>query len=356
MNGNAGNYSIIVMGQYVLTDQNFVGQTDTLAVPFPVQVTVRDFSLTITPSTLTFLAVGSSSSSLKLTSLNGFSGSVMLSVGCTSSSIVLPTGGIGSGHFYAMVPPPLSSCPLVTLSSAGISLSAGSSGSSILTVYAVNAAGTYSFVVSAQSLPAVPHTVTFGVTLTSFDITGTPANVAILASSSPGSSTLTLKSQYGFAGSVSFSATVFPSGLVVSFSPSTLSLAAGGSASSVMSFSAPSGTASGTYIIAVTAASAGISQTFAVGVSVEPPGWRFVLAGFLVQPGSHPLILAGVIALFGIVISSGLMVLRSRSRLERSRERILGDLLAARKNRGLYFFSSQSSDIEKVSSGKPERA
>jgi hypothetical protein len=130
---------------------------------------------------------------------------------------------------------------------------------------------------------------------------------------------------------VTLSATVYPSGLVVSFNPSAVSLLAGGSASSVMTFSAPSGTPTGTYIVAVTAANVGISQTFSVGVTVEPPGWRFALAQFLAQPGSYS-ILAGLAGLVGIMTSSGLIVFRVRSTRNQSHDRVVGDLWAAKEN------------------------
>src|SRR5260370_4678191 len=189
-----------------------------------------------------------------LSSLNGFSGMVTLSTACSSFLPVAGAGGAlgGRGRFFVLAS--LGSCPPVSLSLSSVPLSKGTSGSSTLPVSPLNAAGNYSIFVFADTVPG-RHTIVVKLIISDFVMNVSPASLNIDVSSPAVSSTITLSSLVKFSGSVTFVAVVSPTGLSVSVTPATVTLTALGTASSVLSFSAPSGTPTGSYTVTVTAAS-----------------------------------------------------------------------------------------------------
>jgi hypothetical protein len=310
-NGPAGNYSITALGEYLLSDPNFSGQSDTLLGPVSLSVTIRDFSQTASPSSLSFNAGGSASSTIQLTSLNHFAGTVSLSVSCASSSMINPTGGgaaTGGNHQLVMLPP--SSCPPVSLSPSSVTLSSGSSGSSTLTVSSPSFVGNYTYSVSGLSGASQVHGNTVTVFVNDFNVTTSPISLDMAASRSE-TQTVILHSIDKFAGTVTLSATVYPSGPLVSFSPVSVSLVAHGAASSVMNITIPSGTASGSYVVEVFASGGGNVHTVVVALTVKPAGFTATLSSFLRRPGVPILLATG---LFGLIVPSAWLWSRSRSR------------------------------------------
>src|SRR5256885_13208499 len=87
-----------------------------------------------------------------------------------------------------------------------------------------------------------------------------PGSFAVPAASS-GTSKLAISSANGFGGNVQLSVTVSPTGPTASFSSPRVILPVGGSNSSILTVSVPSGTAAGVYTITVAGTNASESAT-----------------------------------------------------------------------------------------------
>jgi subtilase family serine protease len=103
----------------------------------------------------------------------------------------------------------------------------------------------------------------------SFSIFASPGSVSVLQSQK-GSSTISTTVSGGFNSAIGLSATGQPSGVTVTFNPT--SIAAPGSGSSTMSIGVASTVAAGTYTITVTGAGGGITHTTTVSLTVTAPG------------------------------------------------------------------------------------
>jgi subtilase family serine protease len=109
-----------------------------------------------------------------------------------------------------------------------------------------------------------------------FTISASPGAVSVAAGSN-GSSTITTSVSGGFNSAVALSASGAPSGVTVSFNPS--SIAAPGSGSSTVTFAVASTVAAGTYAITITGTGGGLTQTTTVSLTVTSG----VTAGFTVS-------------------------------------------------------------------------
>ena len=98
----------------------------------------------------------------------------------------------------------------------------------------------------------------------SFSVSASPTTVTTQSGSSA-LSTITLTSLNGFAGTVSLSANVSPSGPTASLSPSSITLTSGGTGTSTLTASS---TVSGTYTVTIFATSGSASQSVQVTVKV----------------------------------------------------------------------------------------
>lgn len=110
------------------------------------------------------------------------------------------------------------------------------------------------------------------IALPSFTISANPADLTIFAGSSATSS-INLTSVNGFAGAVSLTATVSPlvsHGPTASLKPTIVTLAAGGSGTSTLTFSTRVVTPTNLYTVTVTGTSGSLSQSASVSVCVLP--------------------------------------------------------------------------------------
>ncbi|MFL6291051.1 MAG: hypothetical protein ACJ759_09170 [Thermoanaerobaculia bacterium] len=114
--------------------------------------------------------------------------------------------------------------------------------------------------------PSTCQSVTPAGTVTpDFTISASPSSVSVVQGNS-GSSTITTSALNGFNSSIALTASGQPTGVTVSFSPS--SIAAPGSGSSTMSIAVASSTALGTYTITVTGSGGAISHNTTVSLTV----------------------------------------------------------------------------------------
>ncbi|MGB2670395.1 MAG: S53 family peptidase [Candidatus Acidiferrum sp.] len=105
-------------------------------------------------------------------------------------------------------------------------------------------------------------------TTPNFTISASPGSLSVLQGGN-GSSTITTAVSGGFNSAVALSASGQPSGVTVSFSPT--SIAAPGAGTSAMSIAVASTTATGTYTITVTGTGGSITHTATVALTVTAP-------------------------------------------------------------------------------------
>lgn len=147
-------------------------------------------------------------------------------------------------------------------------ISGGSvSSSATFTVASTAAAGTYPITITGAG-GGLTETTTITLTVTAsatanFTLTASPASLSI-AQNASGTSTLTVTGTGGFSSSVTFSASGQGSGESVGFSPSSVT----GSGATTMMVKASKNASTGTYTIIVTAKGGGKTQTATVTVSV----------------------------------------------------------------------------------------
>jgi subtilase family serine protease len=112
-----------------------------------------------------------------------------------------------------------------------------------------------------------PLTTAFAQTLTpDFSVSASPSSLTIKVGAL-GSSTITATSFNGFSGTVSLTANA-PVNWIASLNPTPLTVSSGGSASSTLSITVPSGTTPGSYTVVVTGTSGSLTHSTTVTVTV----------------------------------------------------------------------------------------
>jgi len=200
----------------------------------PVHPPTPNFQVTADPSSLTIQVGNSGTSTITLTSINGFAGIVAL------ASSVSPSGLI---------------CNLTPPSVTG-------SGTSILSCSSP-AAGNFVVTITGTS-GSLSHsaTVSYSVVAQDFSVSASPIAVPVNAGAA-GTSTITVAPINGFTGTVTMMSTISPAGLTCSLSPSSVVL--GGSQTSTLSCSGPAGL----YTVTVTGTSGSMTHTVTVTYTVQ---------------------------------------------------------------------------------------
>jgi uncharacterized membrane protein len=220
-----------------------------------------DFSLSASPTSLSVTQGSSGSTNVSTALIGSFNSAVSLSVSG------LPTG--------------------VTASFSPSSIAAPGNGSSTLTFTAASTAatGTSNVTVTATG-GGVTHTATVSLTINTaaapdFAVTASPTSVLVNHGGSSSTSVSTSVSG-GFNSAVALSVSGLPTGVTAAFSPT--SIAAPGSGSSTLTFSADSTAIVGTSTITVTASGGGV--THSVNVSLTVPATNV----FGITPPDHVVI------------------------------------------------------------------
>jgi hypothetical protein len=209
--------------------------------------TPGDFGLAATPSSRTVTAGNSTSYTVNVSPLNGYTGTVSL------SASGLPSGATAS------------------FSPASISGGSGSSTLNITTGSSTPAGASTITITGSDRTASLSHSTSVSLTVNQvaapdFSVTVNPASQSVTAGSS-GTYTVTINPVNGFTGAVSLSASGLPSGATASFNPSSV---AGGSGSSTLTISTISSTPAGTSTITITGTSGSLSHTATASLSVSP--------------------------------------------------------------------------------------
>ena len=201
------------------------------------------FSLSASPTSVSVVQGSSGTSTITSSVTGGF-----------NSTISLTSSGEPTGVTFGFNP--------TTITGAGTS-------TLTLTVASTTATGTYSITVSGTS-GSTTETTTVSLTVTStptpaFTIAASPTSVSVVQGNS-GSSTITTTVSGGFNYPVALTASGAPTGVTVSFNPT--SIAAPGAGSSTMTMAVASTTATGTYTITVTGTGNSVTHTATVSLTV----------------------------------------------------------------------------------------
>jgi unsaturated rhamnogalacturonyl hydrolase len=223
----------------------FVGATtgSVSVCNFAILGDAPDFTLAASPGSQTITAGASATYSVNVGSVNGFSGSVALSV------IGLPSGASAS-----FSPPSVSG-----------------SGTSVLSVSTSGAvaANSYPLTITGAS-GGMMHSVPVALNVTSggddFALSAMPGLQTITAGNST-SYTVTVAPQNNFHGSVFLSAAGLPTGSSASFSPTSVT----GSGTSALSVSTSSAAATGTSTLSITGSSGSLTHQANVALAIKPP-------------------------------------------------------------------------------------
>jgi cellulose 1,4-beta-cellobiosidase len=203
--------------------------------------TQPDFSLSANPTSLSVTQGGTAASStITVTPLSGFTGSVAL------AASGLPTGVTASFS------------PTSTTGTSTVSFTA--SGTATVGTATVTITGTSS---------SLAHTTTIALKVISnqpsFTLAASPATLSVVQAAS-GGSTITVTPVNGFAGTVALAASGLPSGVTASFSPASTT------GTSTVTFAASSTAATGTSTVTITGTSGSLSATTTITLTVTPAG------------------------------------------------------------------------------------
>ena len=200
----------------------------------PISPPISDFQIAVDPTSLTVQVGNSGTSTVTLTSINGFDGVVGL------ASSVSP-----SGLTCNLTPPSVTGSGTSTLS-----CSSPAPGSFVVTVTGTSGSLSHS------------ATVSYSVVAQDFSVTASPIQVSVKAGVT-GTSTITVAPINGFTGTVAIMSSVSPAGLTCSLNPNSIVL--GTSQTSTLSCSGPAGI----YTVTVTGTSGSITHIATVTYTVQ---------------------------------------------------------------------------------------
>ena len=214
-------------------------------------LTQPDFSLNVAPGTVTIPQGGSGTVTVTGNSILSFSGPVTLSA----------TGSVPTGVTFSFNPNP-------------ISISSGGSASATLTINVAASATPGTSVINLSGVGAATHTTSFMLVISSANDFSLSLSSPALSVGSGGSATdtVTVTSLAAFNSAVSLSASGLPSGVHVSFSPSSVTPPASGTVTSMATVSVDSGTSASTATITITGTSGSLthSQNIALTITITP--------------------------------------------------------------------------------------
>ena len=196
-----------------------------------------DFSLSASPASLTVTQGTSGNSTITVTPLNGFTGSVSLSA-----------SGLPAGVTAAFGTNPTTSTSVLTLTAS----STATTGTATVTVTGTSGALTHTTTITLTvNAPAAPD----------FSLSASPASLTVTQGTS-GSSTITETDLNGFTGSVTLSTSALPTGVTATFGTNPTA------STSVLTFTASSTATVGTTTVTVTGTSGTLTHTTTITLTI----------------------------------------------------------------------------------------
>jgi regulation of enolase protein 1 (concanavalin A-like superfamily) len=196
------------------------------------------FTLSASPTNLTFPQGAAGSATITINPLNGFTGNVNLSV-----------SGLPSGVSASFGTNPATTSSLLTLSATGAATT-----------------GTISVNITGSS-GSLTNTTTISLTVTpqgNYTLSASPNSLTMVQGGN-GTSTITVSPQNGFNSSVSLSASGLPSGVTASFSPGSTA------STSTLTLTASNAAATGTVTVTVTGSFSNLLNATTISLTVNAP-------------------------------------------------------------------------------------
>jgi subtilase family serine protease len=205
------------------------------------------FTLSASPSSLTITQGSSGTSTITVTDVGGFTGSVTLAA-----------SGLPSGVTASFGTNPTTGTSVLTLTAS----STATTGSSTVTITgtsgSLTATTSIALTVSAAASP-------------NFTIAASPTSLSINQGAS-GSSTITIGSQNSFSSAVSLSVSGLPTGVTASLSTNPVTPPANGSATSTLTLTASSTATVGTATVTITGTSGSLTHSTTISLTVNSSG------------------------------------------------------------------------------------
>jgi hypothetical protein len=223
-------------GAYTIT-VNGNGGTPNHTSTFALTVAVPDFSISASPSSVALTQGGSNTSTITLTSLNGYATPVSLSSTCPASATCL-----------------LSALSVTPTGSSALSINTSAN----------TPAGTYSIIVTGKDVNGLTHSATVTVKVNAtFTM---PASLSLsVTRGSRNSAAISIGPPSGSTSSVTLSIPGLPHGVTATFSPNPV---VSGNSSTV-TVSANKSAARGTYNLTITGTNGSYTQTTALTLSIN---------------------------------------------------------------------------------------
>src|ERR1700678_1962532 len=218
---------------------NTSGLINTLAVSATASFTLSD-----SPSSLSITQGSSGTSTITVTDVNGFTGSVTLAAAALPSGI---TAAFGTN--------PTTGSSVLTLTAS----STATTGTSTVTITgtsgSLTATTTLALTVSSTATP-------------NFTITASPASVTVTQGAS-GTSTITITSTGSFSAATTLSAAGLPSGVTAAFSANPVTPAANGSVTSTLTLTASASATVGAATVTITGTSGSLTHSATIALTVN---------------------------------------------------------------------------------------
>lgn len=238
--------------EYMKTTGSFNWNTRIANFKFPGCGTTStpDFSIGAAPSSLTVTQGSNGTSTITITSLNGFNSATTL------SASGLPSGVTAAFSTNPVTPP------------------ANGSATSTLTLTASSTAttGTATVTITGTS-GSTTHTATIALTVNAtaqpnFTIGASPSTVTVTQGGN-GTSTVTITSQNSFSSATTLSTTGLPSGVTAAFSTNPVTPPANGSATSTLTLTAAATATTGTATVTITGTSGSLTHSTTIALTVN---------------------------------------------------------------------------------------
>jgi uncharacterized membrane protein len=236
--------------EYLKTTGTFNWSTRIASFKFPGcgSTASPDFSIAAAPSSLTITQGSNGTSTITITSLNGFNSATTL------SATGLPSGVTGAFSTNPVTPPANGTAnSTLTLTAS----SSATTGTATVTVTGVSGSTTHSTTITLTVNPP-PN----------FAISASPSSLTINQGSN-GTSTITITSQNGFNSATTLSASGLPGGVTAAFSTNPVTPPANGNASSTLTLTASSTATTGTATITITGTAGSIVQSTTITLTVN---------------------------------------------------------------------------------------
>jgi hypothetical protein len=237
--------------EYMKTTGSFNWNTRIASFKFPgCGGTTPDFTIGAAPSSLTITQGSNGTSTITITSLNGFNSATTL------SATGLPSGVTAAFSTNPVTPP------------------ANGSAASTLTLTATSSATTGAATVTITGVSgSTTHSTTIALTVTAaatpnFTIAASPSSLTVTQGGN-GASTITIASQSGFNSATTLSATGLPSGVTAAFSTNPVTPPANGSATSTLTLTASATATTGAATVTVTGTSGSLTHTTTITLTVN---------------------------------------------------------------------------------------